>query len=45
MDMAEWPSGLGLERYAPGLCDNDIDGGVLRRLTAKETKALLDELR
>jgi len=27
MDVAEWLRGLGLEQYAPGFRDNDIDGG------------------
>jgi len=26
MDVAEWLRGLGLERYASGFRDNDIDG-------------------
>jgi len=40
MDVAEWLRGLGLEQYAPAFRTNDIDGEVLRRLTAR----LLGEL-
>jgi class 3 adenylate cyclase/predicted ATPase len=40
MDVAEWLRGLGLERYAPGFRDNDIDGEVLRRLTAEDLREL-----
>ena len=25
MDIAEWLQDLGLERYVPAFCDNDID--------------------
>jgi class 3 adenylate cyclase len=35
MDVANWLRGLGLEQYAPAFRDNDIDGEVLRRLTAE----------
>jgi predicted ATPase len=35
MDVAEWLRGLGLEQYAPAFRANDIDGEVLRRLTAR----------
>jgi hypothetical protein len=34
MDVTEWLRGLGLEQYAPAFRDNDIDGEILRRLTA-----------
>ena len=40
MDVAEWLRGLGLERYASGFRDNDIDGEVLRRLTAEDLREL-----
>src|SRR6202040_3035052 len=40
MDMAEWLRGLGLEQYAPAFRDNDIDGEVLRRLTAEDLREL-----
>ena len=40
MDVAEWLRGLGLEQYAPGFRDNDIDGEVLRRLTAEDLREL-----
>jgi class 3 adenylate cyclase/tetratricopeptide (TPR) repeat protein len=40
VDIAEWLRGLGLERYAPAFCDNDIDGEVLRRLTAEDLREL-----
>src|SRR6516162_6381210 len=36
MDISEWLRGLGLEQYAPAFRDNDIDGEVLRRLTAED---------
>src|SRR4029077_4786780 len=40
MDLAEWLRGLGLEQYAPAFRDNDIDGEVLRRLTAEDLREL-----
>src|SRR5262250_2906780 len=40
MDVAEWLRGLGLEQYAPAFRDNDIDGEVLRRLTAEDLRDL-----
>jgi hypothetical protein len=40
MDIAAWLRGLGLERYAPAFRDNDIDGEVLRRLTADDLREL-----
>jgi class 3 adenylate cyclase len=40
MDVVEWLHGLGLEQYAPQFRDNDIDGEVLRRLTAEELREL-----
>jgi len=40
MDVAEWLRGLGLERYVPAFRDNDIDGEVLRRLTAEDLREL-----
>jgi class 3 adenylate cyclase len=39
-DIAEWLRGLGLEQYAPAFRDNDIDGEVLRRLTAEDLREL-----
>jgi class 3 adenylate cyclase len=36
MDVAQWLRGLGLEQYAPAFRDNDIDGEILRRLTAED---------
>src|SRR4249920_1175151 len=38
MDLAEWLRGLGLEQYAPAFRENDIDGEVLRRLTAEDAR-------
>ena len=35
IDVADWLRGLGLEQYDPAFRDNDIDGEVLRRLTAE----------
>ena len=40
MDIVEWLRGLGLERYAPAFCDNDIDWEVLPRLTAEDLREL-----
>jgi len=40
MDVAEWLRGLGLEQYMPAFRDNDIDGEVLRRLTADDLREL-----
>ena len=40
MDVAEWLRGIGLERYVPAFRDNDIDGEVLRRLTAEDLREL-----
>jgi class 3 adenylate cyclase/predicted ATPase len=36
MDVAAWLRGLGLEQYAPGFHDNDVDGEVLSELTADD---------
>src|SRR5712692_292202 len=40
MDLAEWLRALGLEQYAPAFRANDIDGEVLRRLTAGDLREL-----
>jgi class 3 adenylate cyclase len=40
MDVVEWLRGLGLEQYVPAFRDNDIDGEVLRRLTAEDLREL-----
>jgi class 3 adenylate cyclase/predicted ATPase len=40
MDVAAWLRGLGLEQYAPAFRDNDIDGDLLRRLTAADLREL-----
>jgi class 3 adenylate cyclase len=40
VDIADWLRGLGLEQYAAALRDNDIDGEVLRRLTAEDLREL-----
>jgi class 3 adenylate cyclase/predicted ATPase len=40
MDVAAWLRGLGLERYAPAFRDNDIDGELLRQLTAEDLREL-----
>jgi hypothetical protein len=34
MDVAAWLQGLGLERYVPAFRDNEIDWGVLPKLTS-----------
>jgi hypothetical protein len=39
MDVAAWLRGLGLEQYAPAFRDNDIDGDLLRRLTAADLRS------
>src|SRR5690349_3547584 len=36
MDIAAWLKGLGLERYLPAFCENDVDAQVLPRLTADD---------
>src|SRR5438093_13120284 len=36
VDVADWLSGLGLGYYAPAFAANDIDGEVLRELTADD---------
>jgi class 3 adenylate cyclase len=38
MDIAGWLRGLGLEQYEPAFRENDIDGDVLRRLTAEDLR-------
>jgi class 3 adenylate cyclase len=40
VDIAAWLRGLGLEQYGPAFRDNDIDGEVLRRLTAEDLREL-----
>jgi class 3 adenylate cyclase/predicted ATPase len=40
MDVPEWLRGLGLEQYEPAFHANDIDGEVLRRLTAEDLREL-----
>src|SRR5438552_5431218 len=40
MNVAEWLRGLGFEQYEPAFRDNDIDGEVLRRLTAEDLREL-----
>jgi class 3 adenylate cyclase/predicted ATPase len=40
MDVAEWLRGLGFEQYVPAFRDNDIDGEVLRGLTADDLREL-----
>src|SRR4051794_23768547 len=40
MDVVSWLHGLGLEQYAPAFRDNDIDGDLLRRLTAEDLREL-----
>jgi class 3 adenylate cyclase/predicted ATPase len=40
MDVAEWLRGLGLDQYLPAFRANDIDGEVLRRLTAEDLREL-----
>jgi hypothetical protein len=40
MDVVAWLRGLGLEQYAPAFSDNDIDGDLVRRLTAEDLREL-----
>jgi class 3 adenylate cyclase/predicted ATPase len=40
VDIAAWLEGLGLGRYAPAFRDNDVDAGVLPRLTADDLTGL-----
>jgi len=40
VDIAAWLHGLGLQRYEPVFCDNDIDGVVLPSLMAEDLKDL-----
>ena len=40
VDVAEWLRGLGLDQYLPAFRANDIDGEVLRRLTAEDLREL-----
>jgi class 3 adenylate cyclase/predicted ATPase len=40
MNVADWLRGLGLEQYVPAFRDNDIDGEVLRALTADDLREL-----
>jgi class 3 adenylate cyclase len=40
LDIAGWLRELGLERYEPAFRENDIDGDVLRSLTAEDLRDL-----
>ena len=40
MDIAAWLRGLELEQYGSAFRDNDVDGEVLRRLTAEDLREL-----
>src|SRR5262245_27548934 len=40
MEVAGWLRGLGLERYEQAFLDNDIDAGILPRLTADDLIAI-----
>jgi class 3 adenylate cyclase len=40
MDIAAWLRGLGLERYAPAFRDNEIDWGVLPKLTSEDLREI-----
>src|SRR5215212_2952654 len=40
MDIAAWLKGLGLERYLPAFCDNDVDAEILPKLTADDLVGL-----
>ncbi len=38
MDIAAWLRSLGLEQYEPAFRDNDVDAGLLPRLTSEDLK-------
>ena len=40
LDIAAWLKNLGLERYAQTFAENDVDDGLLRRLTPDDLKDL-----
>ncbi len=40
IDVGDWLRGLGLEQYLAAFTANDIDGEVLRRLTADDLREL-----
>ena len=40
MDIAAWLRSLGLERYEPAFRENDVDAGLLPRLTGEDLKEL-----
>jgi class 3 adenylate cyclase len=40
MDIAAWLQGLGLERYVPAFRDNEIDWGVLPKLTSEDLREI-----
>ena len=40
IEITDWLRGLGLEQYAAAFRDNDIDGEILRRLTAEDLREL-----
>jgi len=40
VDIAAWLHGLGLQHYEQAFRDNDVDGEVLRRLTAQDLREL-----
>ncbi|HEY1431712.1 MAG TPA: adenylate/guanylate cyclase domain-containing protein, partial [Stellaceae bacterium] len=40
IEITDWLRGLGLEQYAPAFHENDIDGDLLRRLTAEDLREL-----
>ena len=42
IEITDWLRGLGLEQYAAAFRDNDIDGEILRRLTAEDLRELGD---
>src|SRR5436853_3593078 len=40
MDIAAWLQGLGLERYVPAFRDNEIDWGILPKLTSEDLREI-----
>ena len=44
IEITDWLRGLGLEQYAAAFRDNDIDGEILRRLTAEDLRDMTARL-
>jgi hypothetical protein len=44
VDIAAWLRSLGLEQYEPAFRENDVDAGVLPRLTSEDLKGACRKL-